>query len=108
MTIGAFLIGLKVTLFLPLIPAQTFENPQECADAFEAYGMMQPELISVVDAKLWNGWVDRKDVAELMDVNVSDAFQDYVAKLQHLGVIVECAGFPTQCGHPIFEAGIHL
>ena len=64
--------------FLPLIPAQTFKDRQKRAVAFEAFGSMKPELIPKVDAKLWSGWIERKEVAELMDENVADAFNDYV------------------------------
>ena len=39
---------------------------------------MKPELVPKVDATLWSGWVERKEVAELMDENVADAFNDYV------------------------------
>ena len=64
--------------FVPLIPAQTIEDPQERAVAFKAFGSMTPELVRKVDAKLWSDWVERKEIAELTDENTTDAFNDYI------------------------------
>ena len=77
---GRFRHRMEGNSFLPLIPAPTFENQQERDDAFKAYDRMQSHLIPEVDTELWNDWTDRKEVAELMEENVADAFQDYLRK----------------------------
>lgn len=69
-----FLHRFQGKTFLPLIPAQTFEDHQKRAFAFEAYGAMKPELVPNVDARLWSGWVERKEVAKFMDENFGRCF----------------------------------